>query len=44
MSDIKTAHNTTETELNDGTTIYINGKIKLKYMLIHFKILNLQHI
>ncbi|GAN02864.1 conserved hypothetical protein [Mucor ambiguus] len=26
MSDIKTAHNITETELNDGTTIYINGE------------------
>ncbi|KAK4519548.1 asparagine synthetase [Mucor velutinosus] len=26
MSDIKTAHNTRETELSDGTTVYINGE------------------
>ncbi|KAL7318202.1 putative PHD type zinc finger protein with BAH domain-containing protein [Mucor circinelloides] len=29
MSDIKTAHNITETELSDGTTIYINDHVYL---------------
>jgi hypothetical protein len=47
MSDIKSAHDIKSAELNDGTTVYINGKylffIKIFGVILLFLTSNIKH-